>query len=117
MQIPLCVSNRPNTFASQSSACQLDLLPTRTVEYPSNPPPCPQLKDPCYSTYTLKEEKSLKGQFWLSVEATCLPPLLISEQRRPSVRNIPSVCGMLLTAPRCTAVFCSQRPPLFRQNI
>lgn len=38
-----------------SKESQLDLLPTRTVEYSSNPPLCPQPKDPCHSTCPFKK--------------------------------------------------------------
>lgn len=47
-----CLSTSHVRWSKES---QLDLLPTRIVEYSSNPPLCPQPKDPCHSTCPLKK--------------------------------------------------------------
>lgn len=46
---PLCQQQiLKAAMCSRTSRGQLNLLPTRTVEYSSNPPQCPQPKDPFY---------------------------------------------------------------------
>lgn len=59
----MSVTDLQPAMCDRTRQSQLDLLPTRTVEYSSNPPLCPQPKDPYYPFYTFnKIEEALLFQ-------------------------------------------------------